>query len=100
MHIVGMTGHVREGVFERTYAGELNYPEKMAILMKLKLPEIKIEPYKPGGFIKYFKHYEANERARLRRKAAKEQEEAKAAAKAKASEEKTAARQSASAAKQ
>ena len=100
MHIVGMTGHVREGVFERTYAGELNYPEKMAILMKLKLPEINIEPYKAGGFIKYFKHYEANERARLRRKAAKEQEEAKAAAKAKAAEEKTAARQSASAAKQ
>lgn len=76
MHIVGMTGHVREGVFERTYAGELYYPDKMKILMKLALPEIQIEPYKAGGFIKYFKHYEANERARLRRKAA---EEAKAA---------------------
>ena len=72
MHIVGMTGHVRDGVFERTYAGELNYADKLEILMTLALPEIKIEPYKPGGFIKYFKKYEANEAARLRR--IKEQE--------------------------
>jgi len=82
MHIVGMTGHVREGVFERTYAGELNYLKKMDILMKLALPDIKIEPYKAGGFIKYFKHYEANERARLRRKAVKEQKDPEATVKA------------------
>jgi integrase len=72
MHIVGMTGHAREGVFERTYAGELHYEEKMAILMKLKLPEIQIEPYQAGGFVKYFNSYERNKAARLRRKAEKE----------------------------
>lgn len=81
MHIVGMTGHAREGVFERTYAGELYYQEKMRILMRLELPEFKIEPYKAGGFVKYFKSYERNEAARLRRKAEKEAQAAKDAAK-------------------
>lgn len=77
MHIVGMTGHAREGVFERTYAGELHYQEKMSILMKLELPNIQIAPYKQGDFVRYFKKYEVNEAARLRRKAAKESLEAK-----------------------
>lgn len=71
MHIVGMTGHAREGVFERTYAGELHYPEKLNILMKLELPDIQIAPYQKGDFIRYFKRYEVNEAARLRRKAEK-----------------------------
>ena len=77
MHIVGMTGHAREGVFERTYAGELHYPEKMNILMKLELPNIQIAPYKQGDFVRYFKKYEVNEAARLRRKAEKEALEVK-----------------------
>lgn len=77
MHIVGMTGHAREGVFERTYAGELHYAEKMNILMKLELPVIRIPPYPKGGFLRYFKTYEINEAARLRRKAEKEAFDAK-----------------------
>ena len=77
MHIVGMTGHAREGVFERTYAGELHYTEKMSILMRLKLPNIQIAPYKKGDFVRYFKSYEVNEAARLRRNAEKAAFEAK-----------------------
>ena len=79
MHIVGMTGHAREGVFERTYAGELHYPEKMNILMRLEFPDIQIAPYQKGGFTRYFKSYEVNEAARLRRKAEKEAFETKVA---------------------
>lgn len=77
MHIVGMTGHARDGVFERTYAGELHYEEKMRILMKLELPELRIPPYQKGDFIRYFKAYERNEAARLRRIAEKAALEAK-----------------------
>ena len=76
MHVVGMTGHAREGVFERTYAGELHYTEKMALLMKLKLPTLGIEPYKAGDFDKYFKSTERNRAAAARREAAKQVAEA------------------------
>jgi hypothetical protein len=39
----------------------------MNILMKLELPNIQIAPYKQGDFVRYFKKYEVNEAARLRR---------------------------------
>lgn len=69
MHIVSLTGHARQGEFEATYARELHYEEKLAQLMKLPLPTLTIEPYKPGGFDGYFKSYERNKIVALRKKA-------------------------------
>ena len=80
MHIVGLTGHAREGEMEATYVRELWYPEKLKQLLKLELTDLKIEPYKSGGFDMYFKSYERNKVAAQRRKAAKLAAEAKEAA--------------------
>lgn len=60
MHIVGMTGHERDGVFESTHCGELHYENKMNILMKLILPDLKIPAYQAGTFDKYFVSAERN----------------------------------------
>jgi hypothetical protein len=47
------------------------------MLMQLELPNIQIAPYKKGDFVRYFKSYEVNEAARLRRNAEKAAFEAK-----------------------
>ena len=76
MHIVGMTGHEREGVFERTYAGESNYEKKLELLMKLPLPELQISPFKMHGFDKFFAAAERNkEEAKRKLTRKKEQSE-------------------------
>lgn len=74
MHIVGITGHSREGTFEKTYCGELHYEKKLAVLMKLKLPTLQIAPYQPGGFDQFFASAEKNKEERKKR--AKEKVEA------------------------
>lgn len=68
MHIVSITGHAREGVFERKYAGELQYEKKLEILSRLALPNLQITPYKTGRFDKFFKNAELKRAAALRNK--------------------------------
>lgn len=53
--ICDLTGHLRKGEFELTYARELFYENKMRILMKIPMPEIELPPYVPGGFLRYLR---------------------------------------------
>lgn len=57
--IFDITGHKREGEFHLTYAKELHWPTKIAILNDIKLPKMELPVYKPGMFLSYLKATQA-----------------------------------------
>jgi integrase len=57
--IFDITGHKREGVFNLTYARELHWEAKLAILNHIPLPTLKLPVYKPGMFLSYLKATQA-----------------------------------------
>jgi integrase len=71
MHVVELTGHQRAGVFETSYARELYWDNKMALLERLPLPELKVPRYQKGTFTKFMKALEQNRAAAKRRNEAK-----------------------------
>lgn len=72
MHVVSLTGHAREGTFERTYAHELHYEAKLSLLNRLPLPMLELPVYKQGDCDPYYKKFFVNRAARARRDAAKD----------------------------
>lgn len=91
LRIYDITGHEREGEFALTYARELHYENKMAILMDIPLPKMELPIYRPGMFTakllatKMKKASEAAEASRLARRTPAEVKKDEAAAAVKAS---------------
>lgn len=77
MQVVAITGHAREGTFERTYAHKLYYAEQIKLLNTLPLPELNIKPYQKGDYDVYYRKFFKNRAARLRLEKAKAEEKAK-----------------------
>lgn len=50
--IFDLTGHMREGVFNLSYARELNWDTKLSILNDIPLPTLEVPVYTPGMFTK------------------------------------------------
>lgn len=55
--MVSITGHVREGTFEETYAHELNYDEKLRLLSGMPLPPLDLPAYERGQYDVYYKRF-------------------------------------------
>lgn len=53
--IFDITGHKREGEFNLTYARELHWQTKLAILNDIPLPTLKLPVYTPGMFLSNLK---------------------------------------------
>ncbi|HYW57459.1 MAG TPA: site-specific integrase [Polaromonas sp.] len=62
--IFDLTGHKREGVFNLSYAKELHWDTKLAILNDIPLPTLDVPVYVPGMFTKNLKATKERQRAK------------------------------------